>query len=257
MLWMHFSLYYRKLVGLSKGARVELWLSSVYSLGLSLPPTYTCAPASPALGLGLSLFYSTVLKEFRLVERLRLIWNEWWDWGSKMEAPFRLPVTLLQQEPDRDKNLDQFLQLNDDGYIQLLACPRNIATSTMQVSILSLSVGREIPPRRSKGVEFYYVLSGSGLFSQQGVADTVQIKAGQAFIVDPHCYRWISNRVGVTKLVLLRATDNASNRNYSTRNGSLSVIRLDPNRATLGTMATKRHVFTSMSAWRNEFTCLA
>jgi mannose-6-phosphate isomerase-like protein (cupin superfamily) len=190
------------------------------------------------LGLGLSLLYSTVLKEYRFVERLRLIWNDWWDWGSKMDAPLRLPVTLLQQEAESEKNLDQYLQLNDDGYVRLLACPRNIATSTMQVSILSLSVGREMPPRRSRGVEFYYVLSGCGLFSQQGIADTVQIKAGQAFIVDPNCYRWISNRVGITKLVLLRATDNASSKHYSNRNGSLSVIRMDPNQATLGTTTT-------------------
>jgi len=104
-------------------------------------------------------------------------------------------------------------------YVLLLTAHRN-------VSVITIVPGRELPSKRARNVEFYHVVSGQGLFSQQGVDITSSVVKGDAFVVDPGSIRWISNADGSEDLVLLRATDGGlvySNPNYD-------VIRRDPNR---------------------------
>jgi hypothetical protein len=98
----------------------------------------------------------------------------------------------------------------------------------LRVVTLVIGPGRELSPSRSNGVEFYYVLTGSGAVSQQGIAATSQIRAGDCFVVDVGQMRWIANLNAVTEdLVLLRASDGGTS---GCGFGMQDIIRLDPNR---------------------------
>jgi len=175
------------------------------------------------LAMGMSLLYASVLQQFRFVERFRLSWNDWWDWGRTHEAPLRVPMSIM--------DTSDFIQTGDDGSVRLLVSPKHAATSTLHVSLVTLQPGREIPSKKTVGVEFYYVVSGKGRFSQSGVVETLDVAKGDGFVVDSRSIRWISNSKGKEELVLLRATD-AGNR-YS--QSTFDHIRRDPNlRSTMG-----------------------
>lgn len=153
------------------------------------------------------------------MERARLIWNTWL-WDEKKKAPLRLPVSVAD-------TADVFVsQMSEFGSVRVLVSPAVAATSFLHVSLLTLQPECEIAPCKSRSVEFYYVMSGSGLFSQQGVVETSRLSAGDGFVVDPGSMRWISNSKGTEALILLRASDGGSF--YSKRN--FDPIRLDPNR---------------------------
>jgi quercetin dioxygenase-like cupin family protein len=170
--------------------------------------------------MGLSLLYATVLKEFRILERTRLLlWNEWWTFDNVEKAPYRTPTKLEDAA---------VLTTSADGTVQLIISPSTAPTFTLHVSLLTLQPGCEIPSCKAGGVEFFYCLAGQGIFSQQGVADTANVTAGDAFVVDPGSMRWIANKTSNTELVLLRATDGGSRYNR----GHLDHIRMDPNRKT-------------------------
>lgn len=167
--------------------------------------------------MGLSLAYAALMQEFRFPERARLIWKRWWF--DKEKAPFRIPVHVAEAS-------DVFVsQTNEFGSVRVLVSPAVAATSFLHVSLLTVFPGCEIAPRKSRSVEFYYVMSGSGLFSQQGVVDTSRITVGTAFVVDPGSLRWIACK-GNEALILMRASDGGSK--YSKRN--FDPIRMDPNR---------------------------
>lgn len=171
------------------------------------------------LGTGITLLVISISQQFRLSERLKALWHRWMVWECKADAPLRLPSSL------EDDESCEFLQKGTNGSIQLLVSTRNAATWRLNVSLLSLAPGREIPSRMSQAVEFYYVLRGRGQFSVQGVNETLEIQTNQSFIVDPDSMRWISN-TGSEPLVLLRATDGGSV--YDQK--EFDVIRQDPNR---------------------------
>lgn len=117
-----------------------------------------------------------------------------------------------------------------DGTVSLLLSSKTAPTDHLNVHLLTLAADCEIPSRHAPGVEFYYVITGEGTFSQQGVAKTQLIGPGDCFVVDVGHMRWIrSARRGTEPLVLLRATDGG----HAYTNGSYKdAIRLDPNHKT-------------------------
>jgi quercetin dioxygenase-like cupin family protein len=167
--------------------------------------------------MGISLLHSTTLQRLRVFERLRLTWHDWWDFGNMANAPLRRPVDILKTS--------EFIQQGENGSVRLLVSPSIAATCNLHVSVVSLAPGREIPSRRAAALEFYYVVSGSGAFSQQGVAETGQIEKGDGFVVDAGSTRWISNIKGTEDLILVRASD-GGNRYSGPR---FDLIRKDPN----------------------------
>jgi quercetin dioxygenase-like cupin family protein len=162
--------------------------------------------------------YSAVANYFRIHERFRLCWH------SKKRRD-----DLPWHESGSLRNAKNFLTQTPDGAIQLIVTPETAATNSLNVSLLTLHPGREIPPTISVGVEFYYVLEGVGRFSQTGVIETATILPGDAFVVYPGSTRWISNNNtngSKDNLILLRATDGGTQ--YSCRQ-LLDIIRMNPN----------------------------
>jgi len=183
---------------------------------LSTSHTFT---AIPVLGTGLSLLVSSLSQQFGIGERCKTLWQYCWNFEKKADVPLRVPSTL-------DAARLEFIVKSDDGTIRRLVSPENAGTWKLNVSTLTLLPGRELPSRRARAVEFYHVLSGKGLFSQQGINETSQVEAGDCFVVDPGSMRWISNSNGTENLVLLRATDGG----IAYSRPDFDVIRRDPNR---------------------------
>jgi mannose-6-phosphate isomerase-like protein (cupin superfamily) len=180
-------------------------------------------------------------KQFKLGERCKQLARAWWYWENPEEGPFRLPASLLQEATSTASSNTTagapFLQRNGNGSIRELVSPGNASTYNLHVATLAIGPGRELAPSRSNGVEFYYVLSGSGVVSQQGIAATSQIRAGDCFVVDVGQMRWIANPNALTEdLVLLRASD-AGGGNVGGF-GVRDLIRLDPNRKAASTIDT-------------------
>jgi quercetin dioxygenase-like cupin family protein len=181
------------------------------------------------LGVGLNFVVTTLLQQFRVVERLRfLLWHPW-EHDAKKAAPLRLPGNLTAQGKDKD------LVTCEHGCIRVLVSDRTAPTNHLHMSLVILKPGCEIPPLRAASLEVYTVLAGSGMVSQQGVVETSSIGTGQAWVVDPGCFRWVSNRNGSTDLVLLRTTDRLGP--YALASSAMNRIRPDPNRRTTSSMA--------------------
>jgi mannose-6-phosphate isomerase-like protein (cupin superfamily) len=168
--------------------------------------------------VGLSLLYSSIDKELGLTARMKVGWHYLWKWETKADAPWRKPVIATEST--------EFIQRGPNGSVQLLVSPKNAATWRLNVSLVTLQPGREIPSFTTRFVEFYYVVSGSGRLSQSGIVETLDIQKGQAFVVDPGSIRWLSNSKNSEPLVLLRATDGGNRYSHP----SFDNIRLDPNR---------------------------
>jgi quercetin dioxygenase-like cupin family protein len=170
------------------------------------------------LGIGLSLLYNAAATQFRIHERLRYTWHSIWR-DEERETNWYEGSKLCSS--------GQVLTETENGSIRLILSPENAETSSLNVSVITLHPGREIPPTRSNGVEFYYVLSGTGCFSQYGVSHTPEVKAGDAFVIHPDSTRWIANskNQATEEFVLLRATDAgcSAGRNYQ------DIIQMDPN----------------------------
>lgn len=181
-------------------------------------------PFCAVLGLGCSLLCSIISKQFRIVERQRLFWIFWWNIDdSKVLTPYRTPTPVL--------SATEVLQKSKDGEVRLLLSPNTASTSSLHISILSLAPESELPSQTAKGVEFYYVISGTGTFSQQGVVETSKLIKGHFFVVDYGNMRWINAKNSSENLVLLRATDGGNQ--YSSP--QLDRIRVDPyHRAQVG-----------------------
>jgi mannose-6-phosphate isomerase-like protein (cupin superfamily) len=190
------------------------------------------------LGLGLSLFWATLSSEFKLGERCGQLVRTWLYWERPDEVPLRRPVPLLQDEAavvavskaGKGSDAIRFLQRDSHGFVREIVSCRTAATRTLHGVTLTVRPGREMSPSRSRGVELYYVLSGSGVVSQQGIVDTSPIRAGDCFIVDLGKMRWIANPDAIAEdLVLLRVSDGGG----PSATGCLGfgdVVRLDPNR---------------------------
>lgn len=168
----------------------------------------------------MTLLTSAICQQFRLTERMRLLWKNWWHWDHSNDAPLRRPLSLQE--------VTSFLHQSPAGSTRLLVSSSVAATSSLHVTLLSLPPGHELPSRRAPAVEFYCVLAGKGKFSQQGVVETHDIAAGLCFVVDPGSMRWISNSYGSTELLLVRATDGGDVYNRK----DLDAYRADPNRKT-------------------------
>jgi len=154
------------------------------------------------------------MTRFRIVERFRLFWL------SKDLTPFRVPKPAVG-------STEIIQESNDGSSVRLLLSPNSAATAHLHASLLTITPGRELPSYRARAVEFYYVISGNGSFSQQGVVETNSIAAGDCFVVDSGNMRWISNsKKAVTDLVLLRVTDGGLQYN---RLHPADKIRRDPN----------------------------
>ena len=124
--------------------------------------------------------------------------------------------------------------------------PNTASTSSLHVSLMSLQPDCEVFSQKAVGVEFYYVLSGTGCFSQQGVVETTKISKGDCFVADIGNMRWINIRDAKDELLLLRATDGGNQ--YSSP--KLDRIRRDPNhKATTISRITDR--FRQVQ-WRSE-----
>lgn len=161
-----------------------------------------------------------------------MYWNTWWRKSPISDIAWERAGPIRQAR--------NFLTQTADGSIRCIVTPEIIATASLNVSLLTLHPGREIPTTRSAGVEFYYVLEGSGRFSQRGVRETATVQRGDCFVVYPGSSRWISNyNTGVNRedLVLLRATDGGTR--YS-RDQVLDVIRMDPEYKKKSTGAMER-----------------
>jgi mannose-6-phosphate isomerase-like protein (cupin superfamily) len=191
-----------------------VWTQSASIRRLTAHPPFLCE----VLGLGLALLYSSIDKELGITARMKVVWHYLWKWESKDDAPLRRPSLAT------DSN--DFVQSSDDGSVQLLVSPKNAATWRLNVSLVTIQPGREIPSFTTRFVEFYYVLSGAGKLSQSGIVETLDIHKGHTFVVDPGTVRWMSNSKSIEPLVLLRATDGG---NVYSR-PSFDCIRPDPNR---------------------------
>ena len=167
--------------------------------------------------MGLSLLYSSIDKEFGMTARMKVVWHYLWKWETKEEAPWRRPTLATESK--------FFVQQSDNGSVQLLVSPMNAATWRLNVSIVTIQPGREIPSFTTRFVEFYYVISGSGKLSQSGIVETLDIQKGHAFVIDPGTIRWMSNSKSLEPLVLLRATDGGNRYSHP----SFDNIRPDPN----------------------------
>ena len=166
-----------------------------------------------------------------MLERLRLAYKVWW--GTN-DAPLRKPLNLLQTSPSSSAlSAGEYVQKGQEGKVQVLVSHDIVASPTLHVTLLTLAPGAELPSQVARGAEFYYVVSGSGTFSQQYINGTFDITARDVFMVDPGSIRWITNRKGQEDLVLLRACDSGSTQ-YPNEGDCL---RMDPNLKTLSTVA--------------------
>lgn len=159
-------------------------------------------------------------------ERLKVLWHYCWSWEKKSDAPLRVPANLDDTAAIGRILKQHAVQNTDDGKICCLVSPSNAGTYRLNVSMITISPGREMPSRTAKNVEFFYVVSGYGMFSQQGINETSPVRKGDCFVVEIGSIRWISNSNGSEDLVLLRATDGGNA--YSSSN--FDAIRMDPHR---------------------------
>ena len=216
--------------------------TNIFDVGLILALKHT------VLGLGISLLYNTVTSYFRLNEHFRLAW---YSIGRKSGSE----DTIKWERSAPILDAKNFLTKTNDGSIRLIVSPETALTSSLNVSLLTLSPGREIPSTVSTGVEFYYVIDGEGSFSQQGVLETAKLHRGDCFVVLPGRFRWISNNndnsnKNTQDLVLLRASDCGIDYNRSQR---LDVIRMDPAYKKKNTMDRLRDGLQSVQDFAQEY----
>lgn len=163
------------------------------------------------------MLFSSLTSYFRIPERLHLLYLYFTNVDATKDLyPYRQPTRAIDTET---------IKQTEEGFVKLVLSPDTAATGSLNVSLLSVKPGCEIPPSRSAGVEFYYIVSGSGSFSQQGVVETKPVQEGDCVVVGAFNMRWMSNK-GRDDLVLLRATDGGDN--YGHERSSVNVIRRDP-----------------------------
>ncbi|KAL7577820.1 hypothetical protein ACA910_010570 [Epithemia clementina (nom. ined.)] len=232
-------------------------------LQLHLSPQTRIFLAGIAFTLGIQHAYRWLVRngyyqslKFMLLSPL---YNGYISCLDKRDIPLRKPLHLLpsknvktqKQNGDKEENEPQLppdyeITSTEYGSVTRLLSPdlAVATTDTLHISLISIRPNCEMPSQTSPPyAEFYYVISGSGLVSQQGVIETLKVQAGQAFVVDPLSMRWIScssRRPAVSSgsldeeyskqmseddtLVLLRVTDGGSL--YSKE--EWNQIRLDP-----------------------------
>lgn len=210
----------------------------------------------PVFGLGFSYLYYHIITRYRISEYFRLLWLYCWNVDERKDlSPFRIPtsVTTLTTPSSSTATTASIPSLTNDGSVRLLLSPHTAITPSLHVTLLTIQPGQEIPSHRARAVEFYYVVSGSGSYSQQGVVDTYRLQSKDCFVVEYGHLRWIANGVSNREnLILLRVTD-----------GGLEYcpdrIRSDPNIRTStcsSTCTAARNMITTTATttqklWRN------
>ena len=182
------------------------------------------------LGVGLHLLLTTLLQQFRIVERFRLYLTKAYE--TKEAYPWRLPDSFLTN------NKDRVLVENEFGSVKLLVSSEDAPTSTLQITLITIRPGCEMISTRAASLEVYQVLSGSGRVSQQGIVESGTVDTGKLWVVDPGSMRWISNhstdKKSTEDLVLLRTVDSiSSSLSYASPTHVLNRIAMDPNKQTL------------------------
>ena len=146
------------------------------------------------------------------------LYNGYISCVDKREVPLRKPTRILgtknkkgtnsntQSQPQRRRQdvdsrpavpSDHDVTSTEFGSVTRLLSPDLVSslvtTETLHISWICIQPNCELPSQTSPPfVEFYYVLSGSGRVSQQGMIETMTITTGDAFVVDPCSMRWIS-----------------------------------------------------------------
>mmetsp|Transcript_21699 Transcript_21699/g.45648 ORF Transcript_21699/g.45648 Transcript_21699/m.45648 type:complete len:280 (-) Transcript_21699:166-1005(-) len=183
------------------------------------------------LGVGVGLSFSWVasyeIKRRRLWQHARLKFLSWlYDAGSvgnaiggeqrtrkiRLLQKLRKPclISALSGTPiPRKSKSDDINNSNDDdvcGHHLELVSPDWALSSDLYCDIVRLPPGTELMPNSAPGVEFYYVIEGSGTYVDKN-GEKHQISAGFGFIVDPKCTRGFLVGGGIKNLILFRATD--------------------------------------------------
>lgn len=185
--------------------------------------------------MGLNLLLATLVQQFRIVERFRLYMTKTWE--SKEAAPWRLPrnLSINDDSTKAAKQKDDMLVQSKFGSVRVLVSSGAMATSTLQMTLITIRPGCEMMATRAAALEVYQVLAGVGRVSQQGIVASADVDTGQVWVVDPGSMRWISNRDrnnGTTDLVLLRTVDSALPP-YTSSTHLLNRIVMDPTHQSL------------------------
>lgn len=131
---------------------------------------------------------------------------------TKELFPYRIPSNVQdcsKGQLSSCESIDVKPNTTTPTLVRSLVNPSMAATAHLHVQYITLPPHFELPPRKARAVEFYYVISGSGVMSQQGIPERQPLNTGDCCVVDAHHMRWIKNTNG-TNLVVLRATDGAT-----------------------------------------------
>lgn len=173
------------------------------------------------VGFGLSWLTSYELKRRRLWQRVRLKFLSWlYDSGvtttrgeqrrgTPLLEKFRKPCRILHLDGTPIPRKSQSLN-NCEGiygtHLELVS-PDWTLSSNLYCDVVTLPPGTELVSANAKGVEFFYVVEGDGIYVDQD-GETHQISAEDGFIVDPGCNRGFLVGGTTNGLKLFRATDN-------------------------------------------------
>ncbi|KAG7361276.1 hypothetical protein IV203_036376 [Nitzschia inconspicua] len=170
------------------------------------------------VGMSMSWFISYEAKRRRLWETVRLKFLSWlFDGSTAIDAsdasrnpqtPSRLVDKFRTPTVMADLKGTPIPRTDSDGtfcgtHLEYLS-PDWTLSSGLYVDLLTLPSGSELVPSTAKGLEFYFVIKGSGTYSRNG--ETFSMSSGFGVICDPGTTRgFLVGRM--SSLVLLRVTD--------------------------------------------------
>jgi mannose-6-phosphate isomerase-like protein (cupin superfamily) len=131
--------------------------------------------------MGLSSALNYEVRRRRLVERVRLGFFSWLydNEEETLASKFRKPVNVMDLEGTLLSGTE-----NSNGVRTELLTPDWALTSNLNVTVLTLPSGTELMAKKARGLEFYYVIKGEGVYSLSE-KETITMTSGTAFIVDP------------------------------------------------------------------------
>jgi mannose-6-phosphate isomerase-like protein (cupin superfamily) len=124
---------------------------------------------------------------------------------SKELFPYRIPTCAAIEDPPPKGQATS--STGTTASVRTLVNPSMATTAHLHVQYLTLPPQFEAPPRPATAVEFYYVVAGAGVLSQQGIPVRQTLTAGDCCVVDAGHMRWFKNTSLSQALILLRATD--------------------------------------------------
>jgi mannose-6-phosphate isomerase-like protein (cupin superfamily) len=123
---------------------------------------------------------------------------------SKELFPYRIPTCAANEDPPKGQEASTG---TTTASVRTLVNPSMATTAHLHVQYLTLPPQFEAPPRPATAVEFYYVVAGAGVMSQQGIPLRQTWTGGDCCVVDAGHMRWFKNTSHSQALILLRATD--------------------------------------------------